>query len=550
MGLMNRYPELSFITSVMEYEEKEVIWECAEELGIKASDTASVLYVYGVSPKVEPLLAWLKEDVTRDIVFIENDLARVAKLQEGSEGDLFKDERIHLKVIMEEEPLEVFAESLVLEFPYENIAFAALKDSDASFERLKVLLMRKSVKTAAYSAEMLHYTTLFENLRANMPLLSKASDVGKWKDAFKGMPAVICGAGPSLAMAKEQIEKMKGHGLVFAGGSAITALSSYHIVPDLLFAIDPNHEEFIRLALHTAFDIPLIYGNRLQPDVMQSFVGDLCYFVSGTGGAIENWFEEELGIEDPKILSGLSDEALSVTAVAIKCALYFGCSPIIFAGIDLSFKKGARYTPGVVSDMQCALEENTTRVSDALIQKGDKLTMTKWLMERDVIQDMIDKNQETTFIDGTGQGLLFDDVEVKLDWESDKYPCRDYKGMVHDLTKSTKLKVTERQVDQAMHKLGHSFDKCHEIITDLLIELERVEKNEEEKEESAKETVLEMDLGDEIAYQVALKWAAYAWGFYIKKACLKENPKRKSLYIKQNLYRKLQSLVEEYQRIC
>ena len=550
MGLINRYPELSFITSVMEYEDKEVVWECAKKLGINISETASVLYVYGVSPNIEPLLTWLEREVTRDIVFIEDDLARVAKLQEGSYGDLFINERIHLKVIMDKEPLEAFAENLVLEFPYENITFASLKGNDPKYERLKVLLMRKSVKTAACSAELLHYTTLFRNLRANFPLLSKASDVGQWKGAFSNIPAVICGAGPSLASAKTEIEKMQGHGLIFAGGSAITALCSYHIVPDLLFAIDPNHEEFIRLALHTAFDAPLIYGNRLQPDVLQAASGDLCYFVSGTGGAIENWFEEELGIEDPKILSGLSDEALSVTAVAIKCALYFGCSPIIFAGIDLSFKNGARYTPGVVSQMQCVLEESAARVSNTMMQVGDKTTMTKWLMERDVIQDIIGKHPETTFIDGTGQGLLFDQIEIKTDWEPTQYKVRDIKGMLHDLSQTTKFSISSKQIEKTISQLIQSFDKCHEIITDLVIELERLEKEDEIRQESAKEAVLEMDLSDEIAYQVALKGAAYAWGFYIKKMCQKESPNRKALFIKKNLYKKLQSLVEEYQHIC
>ncbi len=547
---MTRYPELSFITTVLEYEKKEIEWKCAKKLGVQISTSAQVLYVYGFSPHVEPLLDWLSQDTSRDVVFIEDDLGRVAKIIEEDFGNVFENERMHLRLILDDEPLEVFAETLVRDFPFENIAFAHLKEQKEKFEKLRLLLMRKSVLEAAIAAELLHYQRLFRNLKANFPLLSVASDAGSWKNAFKDIPAVICGAGPSLSGVRDQIEAMEGRGLIFAGGSAITALCSYQIVPDLLFAIDPNQEEFTRLALHTAFDSPLIYGNRLQPDVMQSSVGDLGYVVSRTGGAIETWLEEELGIEDKNVLTGLSEEALSVTSVAIKSAIYFGCNPIIFAGIDLSYKDGNRYTPGIVSDMQCALEENFEKASETVMVQDGKKTMAKWLMERDVLQDMIEKHPETTFIDGTGEGLLFEGIEVNRKWNQSSFQFKDIKGMVHDLTKSTKYDISEEKVTQKLQELKKSFDRCHTILTDILLELETLNKENETREETPKEAVLEMDLEDEIAYQVALKGAAYAWTFHIKKVCNKENKERKVFYIKSRLYRKLQTLVEEYQRIC
>ena len=549
MGLTTRYPELSFITSVLEYKKKEVHWKRGDELGFEIAKSAHILYVYGFSPHLGPLLDWLNSDTSRDLVFIEDDLARIAKITEDDHGDIFKNERIHLRLILEDEPLESFAEDLVRDFPFENIAFAHLKDCNEQFEKLRLLLLRKSVVESAIASELLYYQRLFKNLKANFPLLTEASDVGKWKDAFKGMPAVICGAGPSLSSVKDQIEKMHGRGVVFAGGSAITALSSYHIQPDLLFAIDPNYEEFIRLALHTAFDAPLIYGNRLQPDVCQASVGDLAYVVSGTGGAIETWMEEELGIQDAGVLTGLSDEALSVTAVALKSAIYFGCSPIIFAGVDLSYGSGSRYTPGVVSQLQCALEESCEKASDTLMEKDGKITMAKWLMERDVINDVIEKNPDVEFIDGTGEGLSLKGAQVKRNWEGCSYPSCDIKGLIHDLCSRTKLQIPKEKIKEKIDDLKLSFNRCHEIITDILVELESLNREGEMREETAKESVLEMDLNDEIAYQVALQGAAYAWTFHIKKAWYKEQPKRKIFFIKSRLYRKLQTLVEEYQRI-
>ncbi len=549
MGLETRYPELTFITSVLGYEKRDIKWDLVDEGSLNLPTKAQVLYVYGFSPHVASLLQWLDEDTSRDLIFIEDDLGVVAKISEEGHGQLFSHERVHLRLILNEEPLDLFAESLVRDFPFENIGFFNLKKRDETFEKLRMALLRKSVVESAITLELLHYQKLFGNLKENFPLFAHASDVGKWKGAFAGIPAVICGAGPSLKGAREQIEKMQNRGIIIAGGSAITALSSYHIVPDLLFAIDPNHEEFIRLGLHTAFDSPLIYGSRLQPDVAWAHTGDLAYVVTGTGGAIETWMEEQLGIYDNQILAGLSGEALSVTAVALKCAIYFGCDPIIFAGIDLSYSSGSRYTEGVVSDMQCALEENFEKASDTRFKVEGKMTMAKWLMERDVIQDTIEKNPDVTFIDGTGKGLLFEGVEVKHDWESDQFLLRDMKGLIHELTKSTKFSIEVSSVEEKLLILKKSFERCHAIITDILEELETLNGEEETREQTPRETVLEMDLEDEIAYQLALKGAAYAWTFHIKKAAQKEATKRPLFFIKSRLYRKLQLFVEAYQRM-
>ncbi len=548
MGLESRYPELSFITSVLDYEKRDVEWSRTEELSLNLPQAAQVLYVYGFSPHISPLLQWLNEDTLRDIVFIEEDLSVVARISEEGHGHLFSHERIHLRLRLDAESLDQFSETLVRDFPFENIGFVNLKMDQEAYEKLKMVLLRKSVVESAVSLELLHYQKLFGNLKANFPLFAQACDVGRWKGAFSGIPAVICGAGPSLRGAKEQIEKMQNRGIIMAGGSAITALSSYHIVPDLLFAIDPNHEEFIRLGLHTAFDSPLIYGCRLQPDVVQAHIGALAYAVTGTGGAIETWMEEQLGIQDPRILEGLSGEALSVTAVALKCAIYFGCNPITFAGIDLSYSGGSRYTEGVVSDMQCALEENFEKASDTRFRVEGKVTMAKWLMERDVIQDTIKKNPQVTFIDGTGKGLMFDGASVKQDWEAHQYELRDIKGLIHEWTESSKFSIAAETIEEKLNLLKQSFKKCHEIISEILEELEALNVEGETREETPREAVLEMDLEEEIAYQLALKGAAYAWTFHIKKALQKESSKRPLFFIKSRLYRKLQLFIEEYVR--
>ena len=545
MGLELRYPELSFIMQVSDFEDKEVTWARADELSLQIPASAQVVFVYGFSPHMGLLFDWVEENFDRDLVFIEDDLAVVARIGQGENGKCFKNERIHLRLVMQDESLESFADALVRDFPFESIAFVNLKSDKEVFHHLRLQLTRKSVVESAVAAELLHAHKLFSHLKKNFSHFCAASDVGLWKDRLKGIPAVICGAGPSLTSAREQIKKFEGRGVIFAAGSAITALSSYQIVPNLLFAIDPNQEEFARLALHTAFDVPLIYGCRLHPEVMQAHVGDLAYLVSGTGGAVETWIEEQLGIIDRGVLEGLSEEALSVTAVAIKSAIYFGCNPIIFAGIDLSFSQEGRYANGVISNLQCALEENSEKTSDALLKVDGKLTMAKWVMERDVIQNLIEKNPQVTFLDGSGKGLRFSAIEVCSDWASDRYPSKDIPGILHHLTQTTRLKIHQAQIEEQLRVLKRSFLRCHEIISEILFELETLFADGETRDETPKEAVLEMDLEEEIAYQLVLQGAAYAWTFPIKKIAQKEKCERPLVFIKSRLYRKLQIMIEE-----
>ena len=104
------------------------------------------------------------------------------------------------------------------------------------------------------------------------------------------MPAVVCGAGPSL----EELHMPENGALVLAGGSAIAALKT--IKPHLLFAIDPNEEEYRRLATHPHKEVPLVFGSRLERRVLAEHKGPRGYLVTGTGGYLESWLEQEAGI--------------------------------------------------------------------------------------------------------------------------------------------------------------------------------------------------------------------------------------------------------------
>lgn len=544
MGLETKYQDLVFLAQISEKRKKALPWpKFTDEYAQKDHE---VLYVYGFSPEIGPLLDWVEADPKRDLVFLEDDIAVVQKIVEEGFDDLLGRAQIHLKFQMEGVSLEEFASAVVKDFPFEKLGFVDLKGSEEKFPQLKLELMRKSVIEIAVHNEMIHYHKLFYNLEANFKRLDRAFDVGKWRDALQGKPAIICGAGPSLSSVMDKLREMDNRALIFAGGSAIVALNARKIFPHMIFAIDPNVEEFTRLGLHTAFQTPMIYGNRVRPEIFDSFVGPAGYLVTGTGGMLESWLEEQLGIEDPKVLENLGAEALSVTCVSLMCAIYFGCNPIIFAGVDLSYGDGKRYPDGVLSDLHCSLEESDSRVSETLHVAQGKITATKWIMERDVISDVIAKHPGTTFIDATRQGLLFDNLHITDDWTHYCKEVFDIRSLIHEKVMQTPLAVEKEGVKKALSEFRRSLENCKGLVENILLELKFLFEKKSDAIETAKMIVYEMELQEEVAYSLVLAQVVYALTFPISRECRIEKEGASQILIKSRLYGHLKSIIDDY----
>jgi len=537
MGLTTRYPELEFLMNITPRKNLESLkWP---EFTANVGDV-EVLYVFGCSPKIDILLRWLEEDVNRDVVFIEDDLSVISQMKVEKKDEIFAHEQIHLRVFLPESDIELFAEDLANAFPYKRIAFSNLKKNQETFELLKMHLLRKSVVTDAVANEMLFYHKLFYNLRKNLARLPQSFDMGKWKGAFKDVPAILCGAGPSLATMQDKIINCKNKALVLAGGSTITALNALGITPDLAFAVDPNDEEFTRLMFHTSYDTPLIYALRVNPEIFHSHAGPLGYFSTGTGGSIEKWIEKEIRIEDAKILEGLSEEAMSVTSVALMTAVYLGCNPIVLAGIDLAYDRGKRYAPGVITDLQCSLEEKLSDASQMPQQKNGKETATKWIMESDVLSKVAGQFPNTTFIDGRGEGIGFETITCEKEFDKKWSKTFDFKSTIHELVIKTPLDCPLNVINEKLQEFQQSMKRSLILVETILVELEKGQLD------TPKLIVLEMDLEEELSYKIALKSAIFAWTFPIQKEHRPMSDLKNLLRIKIRLYAKIKSIIKDY----
>ncbi len=327
-----------------------------------------ILYVVGIGngQAYDLLKDWLCEDRARRLVFLEEDTGVVAALLERQTA-LFDDLQVDFECLLPETAIE-----LAERYPAKQIEVVALPEKK---------IFPFSALSPATASQNDSFARLISRSIARLPAFRKfcsqsASPRTRFyanglKGAFQGIPAIVCGAGPSLKKAIALLKKLEGRAVVIAGGSTLAALSSAGVEPHFGLAIDPNLEEYRRFRNSFAFECPLLISTRVFPGIFQTCNGPFGYLRSGIGGVPELWLEEELGLCDPLLGEHLSEESISVTAIALAFAQHIGCGPILLSGVDLAYTGGERYAPGISS------EKTSLREMDAEKSAADRIFAQK-----------------------------------------------------------------------------------------------------------------------------------------------------------------------------
>ena len=171
--------------------------------------------------------------------------------------------------------------------------------------------------------------------------LSNFAAVASWpsairlRDAFRGRPAILVAAGPSLEKNVATIARFKGKAVIVAVSHAALALQRAGVVPDLCIATDAQD-----LSYH--FDgVPverlgaLICTTSVHPTVFA--LPARRFFTIAANPAIDSWVYD--GLEEDIVLSSSG----SVANDAFSLLSLWGCDPIILVGQDLSFPDGRFY---------------------------------------------------------------------------------------------------------------------------------------------------------------------------------------------------------------
>lgn len=438
---------------------------------------AEILYVYGIGAGGIFLQAkkWLEEGKERRLVFIEDDLKNIGRFMLSENAEPFlRHPRAELCFMPHIEKDRTGLQGLFLEFvlkPFKVLAHPDyLKEKKERFELLKNRLMHESEQRDALLEEYLQRgIVFFRNYYCNMLQLPRSYEGAKLAGKFKGVPAIICGAGPSLQKNIALLETLQERAVIFGGGSSLNALHAAGMLPHFGVGLDPNPAQEERLSVSGATGVPFFYRNRMFHPAFKLIEGPRLYTPGSGGFDISHYFDKRFGLE-----GHWEDIGHNVVNFSLRIAKELGCNPLILVGVDLAYSGRKSYADGVVADPSLSdsdLKGCTFKRNNIF---GEEVhTDWKWLSESEWIAEFAEENPELKVINCTEGGLGMRGVpNLPLKEAAEKHLKKSYplKERIEEaIRQAGRIAATAEEVVRAMEELKESLSRCMQHL-DILIE--------------------------------------------------------------------------------
>jgi len=186
-----------------------------------------------------------------------------------------------------------------------------------------------------------------KNIVENIPSLENSVSVAALRNTYRGTPALVIAAGPSLFGQLNRIRALADRVVLIAVDTALKPLLAIDVVPDFIITLDAqyyNMFDFTDILSTPAVSkrISLVADLVSCPKILKSWNGPL--FFSATAAKPENSSSlpqdhlpliDMLGEFIPHITH--FDCGGSVATTAIEFALHLGASPVAVTGLDLAY---------------------------------------------------------------------------------------------------------------------------------------------------------------------------------------------------------------------
>lgn len=401
-----------------------------------------VVYGLGLGHLWEDLKDWLHAKPYRHITFLEDDPEIVHHFLSLDRAiPLLKDVQVSLYPLKEGD--EGFLWKVATKEIFLNVPLTALPSYKIRKEdRLKRLQF--VYEFARYTFHIHHseyfdvYRLFFQNFWGNLPLLAESYLGGSLRDRFKGIPAIICGAGPSLAKNIQMLPELKDNALILAGGTAVNILNSQGIDPHFTFGLDPFPSYLNRALNYTSFETPFFYKMRVKKEIFDVFRPPLVYLNMGPSYKVEEAFS--LPHIDLSLGSNVVNASLSV-------AHFLGCSPLITVGVDLAYSGGESYAPGLTKHAVTEERLGSRNTWEEVVTRNDIhgkpiQTLWKWIHESIWYAEFQKFHPDAKIINSTEGGIGFPGIpNLPLATVKDLYMKEswDLSGRVHAVLEQSKM---------------------------------------------------------------------------------------------------------------
>ena len=186
------------------------------------------------------------------------------------------------------------------------------------------------------------------NLARNVRVFIESPAANSFYGKFKGIPAIVVAAGPSLQHAIRFINENRSHAIIVAVDTSYRLLLREGIEPHFCVSVDPQVANARYFEGVPQTKTVLIADPTVHPSVFRLFRGRVA--VTGVAFNLLKWIEEVAGEKGELTHGG------SVSTNAYDFAKRLGASPIVLVGQDLAFTAGYAHARGSYLDEQVHLQ--------------------------------------------------------------------------------------------------------------------------------------------------------------------------------------------------
>ncbi len=444
------------------------------------------LYCYGIGLGYSYFVAksWLQQNAHRKIVFLEDDLALLKLfLQTERAAEILSNRQVRLVVvdstqIQNKGSIAIDGAEVLIERCKTNYSIIALpcywKEKTTRFK--KVL---QGVKTTlfTYSSRLLeetHHELLAKNFYHKLSQLSEVKSCDALNNAFANIPGIIIGAGPSLKNELPKLKQLEDRALFFGAGSALNVLNHYHINSHFGGGVDPTLVQTSRIKTNTAFETPFFYTNRFSEDAFNHLHGIKIFTPQVPEKTWYQWFQKQLGVNNPYVIN----TGFSTSNYCTSVAMYLGCNPIIFLGLDMAFSEEAKYVsgvhayPGDSKEVLNSLRKHQPDVIKVTNAEGRVFETTlTFLYESSWVTKQAKEHPNIQFIYGSQEGFGINQVRrLPLDKIQDQSLARQYDLLNHvhcALANADRAVSNARKIIRSLRKWKMSLVRTLRLLQNL-----------------------------------------------------------------------------------
>jgi len=447
---------------------------------VKTNLDLLVIFGIGMGWHWKALQPCLAQNQNRHLMIIEDDLAIISLfLRSNRAEELFNDPQTTLLYIGDKaEQRDAFQTIAWNSYKKKTacVASPAYKQyRQPLFDQLfnELIVLQQDVSSVldeflTFGESQLH------NFGRNLFYWRNSRSANSLYGKFKGYPAIVVAAGPSLDRHIDELKNLSSQALILSGGSSMNALLQAGIMPHFGASVDPNPMQYLRLRQAQPFALPIFYRSRALYEALMFQKGPLFYVRGGDGYPIIEWFEDQLGVQGEAL-----DGGNSVSNMLVEIAYELGCSPIIMVGYDLSYTNDKRY-PESISEALAAQESLSISEKANLIEtissSGKPLqTEAKWITEAKWLETFQKRHPKCQLLNTALNGLPLQGITTVSLKEAIQTYCTkqlDIDSLVHlNIEEAPKIQFTNEDLSKTIHTISDSLQITQKLLTQLSAEL-------------------------------------------------------------------------------